>query len=235
MLLDGGVHNADMMLYFLGDFDQVFAHIALWEKIRYKPENAGSLAGFYSRWYGEMPNSIEATAEDTLTSVIQFQSGAQGQWTQSYAAHGRGFGHKVIYGSQGSLIPGGTRNGVSPVVYLDDDTEITKDALLNLVPDFRLDAITSELFGADRMASYNIPFPSADRKLLAIEIYELADCILNGKQPEVDGRVGRRAVALCYAAFELSMLNRPVTLDEIETENTSAYETDINKILKLSV
>ena len=63
----------------------------------------GAVGGFYERWHDEMPESIEATAEDTLISVISFESGTMGQWTQSYAAHGQGFGHKGVYGSTGSL------------------------------------------------------------------------------------------------------------------------------------
>jgi predicted dehydrogenase len=232
MLLDGGVHNADMMLYLMGDVQQIYARIALWEKTRYKAREGG-VAGFYERWAGEMPDAVEATAEDTLASVITFSSGAMGQWTQSYAAHGRGFGHKVIYGSAGSLIPGGIRNGASPMLKLDDEEELSGDGLLELVPDFHLDAITGALFGGERMASYAMPFPDADRKLLAIEIHELADCIIEGKRPEVDGEVGRKAVAICYGAFESSSLNRPVTLDEIEAELIGGYEADINALYML--
>jgi predicted dehydrogenase len=232
MLLDGGVHNADMMLYLMGDVRQIYAKIALWERIRYHTREGG-VAGFYERWAGEMPDFVEATAEDTLASVITFENGAMGQWTQSYAAHGRGFGHKVIYGSKGSLIPGGIRNGASPMLKLDDEDEVSGDQLLELVPDFHLDPITTALFGGERMASYAMPFPDADRKLLAIEIHELADCIIEGKTPEVDGKIGRKAVAICYAAFESSVLNRPVTLDEIEAETVGGYEAEINTLYTL--
>ena len=228
MLLDGGVHNADMTLYYMGDVCHVYAQVALWEKTRFKSANQGGVSGFYERWQGEMPDSIQATAEDTLVSVLSFQSGAMGQWTQSYAGHGQGFGHKMIYGSRGSLRPGGTRNGVSPVVRLAEGDEVTGEALLDFVPDFALDAITARLFGTDRLGSYDLPFPAADRKLLAVEYHEFAECVLAGKDPEVDGIVGRRAVALCYAAFESGVLDRPVTLDEIEAEDTNAYEAAIN-------
>jgi predicted dehydrogenase len=229
MLLDGGVHNADMMFYYLGDVDQVFARVALLEKTRYKPKDEGGVSGFYVRWYPEMPESITATADDTLISVLTFESGCMGQWTQSYAAHGRGYGQKLIFGSQGSLVPGGTRNGVSPVLKQDEKDELTGEPLLDLVPDFHLDEITTRLFGAERLASFNIPFPATDRKLLAIELFELGLCIENNKTPEVDGLIGRRAVALSYAACESSVLNRPVTLDEIEAEQVGSYEADINQ------
>ena len=232
MLLDGGVHNADMMLYYMGDVRQIFSETRLWETTREKARG-GNVGGFYERWAAEMPDSITATAEDTLVSVVSFSSGTMGQWTQSYAGHGKRFGQKVLFGSRGSLIPGGTRNGVSPVVHLDGQGEISGDALLDLAPDFRLDEITAHLFGGERMASYTMPFPDADRKLLAIEYFELADCIDKGRTPEVDGLMGRRAMALCYAGFESGVRNRPVTLDEIEAEEVASYEAEINDELGL--
>jgi predicted dehydrogenase len=233
MLLDGGVHNADMMLYYMGDIQEVYARTALWQKKRYKPKGEGGVSGFYQRWASEMPEEIEATAEDTVTAIITFKNGVMGQWTQSYGMHGQGFGQRMIYGSQGSLIPGGTRNGVSPVLKREGQPEMTGAPLLDLVPDFHLDEITACLFGADRLASYSIPFPAADRKLLAIEFYEMADCIIKGTTPEVDGQVGRRAVAMCYSAFESGVQNRPISLDEIETEQAGTYESDINLTRKI--
>jgi len=233
MLLDGGVHNADMMRYYVGEVRQVYARTALWERTRFRPEGASSTAGFYAYWQGEMPASIEATAEDTLVSTIDFEGGVIGQWTQSYAGHGRGYGHRGIYGSQGALRPGGTRNGVSPLLTRDDGSEVTGPALLDLVPGYHLDEAAAILFGGERPASYDLAFPQADRKLLALEYHELGECILHARTPEVDGLAGRRAVALCYAALESGLLDRPVTLDEIEAEETGAYEAEINAHLGL--
>lgn len=233
ILLDGGVHNADMMMYYLGEARQVYARSRRWEPVRYKPANRGALSDFYAPWYEEMPDSIEATAEDTLVSVIDFESGALGQWTAFYAAHGRGFGAGVIYGSRGSLRPGGIRNGASPVLHDQAGNEVTGLPLLELVPGFHLDEITARLYGSDRLASYSLPFPAADRKLLAIEFHEFGCCVLEGRPPEVDGLVGRQDMALCYAAFESSVLNRPVTLDEVESGQTAAYEAEINQYWKI--
>jgi predicted dehydrogenase len=233
ILLDGGVHNADMMRYYLGEVHQVFARARRWEPVRYKPASRTALSDFYAPWHDEMPASIEATAEDTLVSVIDFESGALGQWTAFYAAHGRGYGAGVIYGSRGSLRPGGIRNGASPVLHDDAGNEITGLPLLELVPGFHLDEITARLYGSDRLASYSLPFPEADRKLLAIEFHEFGRCVLEGRTPEVDGLVGRRDMALCYAAFEASVLNRPVTLAEIESGQTATYEAEINQHWKI--
>lgn len=232
MLLDGGVHNADLMLYYLGDVRQVYAQLALYERTRHKA-GAGGVSDFYERWADEMPDSITATAEDTLVSVVNFANGGLGQWTQSYAGHGQGFAHRQLFGSLGCLIPGGTRNGVSPVVHLDGQGELTPEALRDLVPDWSLDGITSCLFGDDRPIRYRMPFPVADRKLLAIEYHELGRCIQTGETPEVDGAVGRRAMALCYASFESALVGRPVALDEIEAGAVSSYEAETNAELRL--
>ena len=167
-------------------------------------------AGKFS-WFDEMPASIEATAEDTLISIIQFESGTLGQWTSFCAGHGRGLGAHAIYGSRGSMNPGGARNGVPPRLALDNQEEITGEALLDLVPDFHLDGITARLFGGERLGSYQMPFPNADRKLLAIEYYEFAECVLTGRQPEVDGLMARKDVALLID-------NRAATRDLMKAE-----------------
>ncbi len=228
ILLDGGVHNADMMQYYLGDVREVYARTQLWEKTRFKPASRSSLSDFYARWYDDMPATIEPTAEDSLVSVLSFESGAVGQWTSFYAGHGEGFGRMAIYGSQGSLRSGGARTGHPPVLHVDGEGEVKGEELLALVPDWHLDAITTQLFGGDRPAFYQMPFPDADRKLLAIEYHEFAECVLTGTSPEVDAYVGRKALAVCYAAFESGVVNRPVSLAEIENEQTNSYEGEIN-------
>ncbi|MHB9032256.1 MAG: Gfo/Idh/MocA family protein [Anaerolineae bacterium] len=228
ILIDAGVHNADMMQYYLGNITEVYGKTELFEPIRYKPDSSSALSPFYEHWQGEIPAQIQATAEDSLLAILQFEGGFNGQWTAFHAAHGEGFGRTMIYGSRGSLRSGGARSGVPPTLTLDGRGELKPDELLPLVPDFHLDEITARLYGSDRLASYQIPFPEADRRLLAIEYYEFGQCVLDGRNPEVDALVGRRDLAVCYAIFESSLLNRPVTLAEIESERTGFFEADIN-------
>jgi predicted dehydrogenase len=119
------------------------------------------------------------------------------------------------------------------VLHLDDGGEVSGDAVLDLMPDFHLEATTATLFKADRLGSYTFSHPEADRMLLAIEYREFGQCLETGAQPEVDGLMGRKALALCNAALESSVLNRPVTLEEIETEQTGVYEAEINAYWKI--
>lgn len=227
IIVDAGVHTADQMQYYLGNAREVYARARRFEPIRYRGERIG-VHNFYEHWYGEVPDQIEATAEDMLASIITFDSGVTGQWTTFRAAHGQGFHQSVIYGSQGSLHIPGSRNGRPVVLHLDDGGQVTGDAVLALVPEFHLDATTATLFQADRLGSYRFSHPEADRMLLAIEYREFGACMETGSQPEVDGYLGRKALALCNAALESSVLNRPVTLAEIEAEQTGVYEAEIN-------
>ena len=233
ILVDAGVHTTDLMQYYLGPVREVYAKTRQWEPIRYKSATKISVSDFYAHWEREFPDSIKPTAEDTLVSVFTYESGVMGQWTAFQAAHGEPFGRTVVYGSKGSLRSAGARNGRPLTLHLDGVGEVKEEALLELVPDLHLDELAARLFGGDRLTSYPFSFPEADRKLLALEYYELGECVKTGKQPEVDGLVARRALAMCHAAFESSLLNRPVTLAEIEAEETAVYEQDINEYHKV--
>ncbi|MBC7237129.1 MAG: Gfo/Idh/MocA family oxidoreductase [Chloroflexi bacterium] len=228
IVVDAGVHTCDVMQYYLGAPREVMARTGLYEKIRYKGERLG-VQDFYRHWYAEVPDQITATAEDMLMSMITFESGVIAQWTTFVSAHGKGFGQSVLYGSRGSLHDPGSRNGRPVVLHLDGQGELSGDAVLDLVPDFHLDEVTAKLFGGDRLGHYEMGFPAADRKLVALEYQELGACILEGKQPEVDGLVGRKALAMCNAALESGVVNRTVRLDEIEEERTAVYEAEINR------
>ncbi|MBC7237732.1 MAG: Gfo/Idh/MocA family oxidoreductase [Chloroflexi bacterium] len=223
-----GVHTTDLMMYYLGDIEEVFARTKQWEPIRYK-KNMRSVSSFYAHWQAEIPDEVHATAEDTLISVFTYKSGALGQWTVFLAGHGKGFSFGGVYGSEGSLRLPGPRSGQPVIVHRDDVGEIPQDKLLEYVPDFHLDEKTATLFGADRLTSYEGGMDFSDAAIIAQEYWELGDCILTGKQPEVNPYVGRRDLAAVYAAHESNVINRPVTLDEIEAETTAVYEQDINE------
>ena len=232
IVVDAGVHTSDVMQYYLGYAREVYAKSKLFEPIRYRGSRLG-VANFYEHWYSEVPDQIEATAEDMLASLITFESGVTGQWTTFNAAHGEGFRQGGIYGSKGSLRDPGARNGRPIVLNLDDGGELTGDAVLDLVPDFHLDETTASLFNSDRLGSYGFAFPEADRKLLAVEYQEFGECVMSGRQPEVDAYVGRKDLALVSAALESAVLNRTVSLEEIEAERTGVYEAEINAHWKI--
>jgi predicted dehydrogenase len=228
IFVDAGVHTVDQMMYYLGDIDEVFAVAKLWETKRYKGDRIG-VADFYEHWVSEVPDEMEPDSEDMVISTLRFASGAVGQWTSFFAAHGEPLSYAMIYGSLGSLRPAKQRRGDPLVLTIDGEGTFSGDEVLALVPDFHLDELTSRLFGGDRLGSYDAPFLDADRFLVALEYYELGQCISDGITPEVDAWVGRRDLAVCNAALESAILGRTVTIEEIQTEQTGRYETSINE------
>src|SRR6266849_11952 len=63
LTLDAGVHNADILMYYLGDVESVYGEGRLYEKYRYKTDSGGP-GGFYAKWSAQIPDRVEATGED---------------------------------------------------------------------------------------------------------------------------------------------------------------------------
>ncbi|MCA1666149.1 MAG: Gfo/Idh/MocA family oxidoreductase [Thermomicrobia bacterium] len=230
--LDAGVHNADLLQYYFGEAASAFGQVRLYEKTRYVRNTAGP-GGFYQKWAANLPKSFEATGEDAIFGLITFASGALGQWVNHHAGHGAPVHSRTIYGTRGSITPPGDRNGRPIRLTLDDGTTIADERILGYAPSYRLSPVAARLFGGERVWTYNYDFPVTDRKILALEYHEFAECIRTGAQPEVDGAVARRDVALVYALFESHHAGRPVTIEEVETSAVDAYQREIDEHLGL--
>jgi predicted dehydrogenase len=232
LTLDAGVHNADILQYYFGDAATVYGKVRLYEKTRVTRRTAGP-GGFYEKWAANLPPTVEATGEDAMFATITFQNGALGQWTDHYAGHGEPLSYRMAYGTRGSLNCPGDRNGRPIRLMLDDGVAIDDERILDHAPSYKLDPAAAALFGGERVWTYNFDFPETDRKLLALEYHEFAECIRNGTQPEVTGAVAKRAVALVYALFESDRTGRPVTIEEIESVGIDAYQREIDEHLGL--
>ena len=64
---------------------------------------------------------------------------------------------------------------------------------------------------------------------MALEYFELAEAILNGREIEVDGMEGLKDVAAVYAIFESSRLGRTVKLSEVESGAVYEYQAEIGR------
>jgi hypothetical protein len=120
------------------------------------------------------------------------------------------------------------------VLHVDDGTRIDDEAVLEHAPGYRLEPLAAELFGGERVWTYNFEFNDTDSRLLALEYHELGACVRLHTEPEVALDEGRRELALTYAPFESGLLDRPVTLDEVLSGAASAYQADIDAHLGLS-
>jgi predicted dehydrogenase len=230
--LDVGVHNADIMRYYLGELRSVYGESRLHEAVRHNTASAGP-GGFYARWSADFPETIEATGEDALYAHISFASGAIGQWIQDHAGHGERLQSRLVYGSKGRLECPGDRNGRPIALSLDGGVTIGDARVLDYAPSYRLSPLAAELWGSERPWTYSLDFNETDARILALEYYELGECIRTGARPEVSGEEARADVALVYAPIESGRLGRPVTLQEMIAATADVYQREIDGHLGL--
>lgn len=230
--LDVGVHNADILRYYMGEFKTVFGVSQQHEKTR---RNTGSTGpgGFYGRWSANYPDTIEPTGQDALYAYVGFESGASGQWIQDHAGHGLPNRARHVYGSAGSLECPGDRNGRPVKLHLDDGTVIADEKILEYAPGYQLEPLAAELFGGERVWTYSLDFNDTDSRILALEYYELGRCSLTGAQPEVTGEEARADVALAYAPIESGRKGGPVSLDDLISGRVADYLTEVDAMLGL--
>lgn len=239
VLLDVGVHFADIMEYLLGPVTRVFAQARLHEPIRRNPmagrplPDNGAPVGVYERSQREMPAEFQATAEDAAYATMVFASGAVGQYLEDHASRGEGVWKRAVFGSRGSLDLPGDRSGRRVRLLLEGQEPVDDQRLLERVPGLCLDRATAALFGGERLYEYRFPFPEIDRKLLAVEYADFGDAIVEGRRPEVDGEQGARSVALCYAMLESQVADRAVSVEEVLEDRLNAYQEEINRSLGL--
>jgi predicted dehydrogenase len=238
ILLDVGVHYADMLEYLLGPIESVYAQTRLHERLRKNAAATGGTtinpSGVYGRWQKEMPATFEATADDAAYATLVFKQGAVGQYIEDHAGHGQQLWSRRIYGSAGSLDLPNDRTGGTISLVQPERGELSNEQLLAQVPDFRLDPVTAALFGGERLTSYAFPFTETDSKLLAIEYADFAEAIRSQHPPEVDVEQGTRSVAVAYAWLESGLLGRSVTIAEVLDEQIGEYQRSINEGLGLS-
>ena len=239
ILLDVGVHFADVLEYLLGPVDTAYAVTRLHEPVRRNPaagagEDAIDPANAYAQWQRTTPAEFEATAEDALYGTLTFASGVVGNLIQDHAGHGAGFGGRMVFGSTGSITLPGDRSGGEITVHFDGGARLEGYALLDQVPGFRLDANTAALFGTEQLCGYDHPFPVTDAKLLAVEYAELADAIGGGAPPEVDAAQGMSAVASYYALLESGACGAPVRVRDVLDGRVGAYQRALDDSLGLT-
>jgi predicted dehydrogenase len=235
VLLDVGVHYADIMEYFLGEIESVYAQMRLYEPVRYNPaalgaESTSNPAGVYAKAQRQMPAEFKATADDAVYGTINFKNGAVGQYVENHASHGQGIWNRQIHGSKGSMDMPGDRSGRPLKLTLDRTNVIDNESMLDLVPDFHLDEATATLFGGDRLWRYELPFEQTDRKLLAVEYADFGLGILGKRPVEVDLAQGTRSVAVSYALMESGYAGgKLLTIDDVLAEKIVAYQQDIDE------
>jgi predicted dehydrogenase len=216
IVVDMGVHYADILEYFLGPIESVFGYNDVVDKERKDREGA----------------MHPADAEDLSVGVARFESGAIANWMLSLAGRGEGHFHRAVYGTGGSLVIPSDRSGKTLRLTLrqnGEDVAVPDSELLALLPNFALDSVTASLFGGERLSTYDMVWADIDANLLGIEQADFVKAVQNGREPEVTGEQGLRSLAVVLGFLESELLGRSVTLAEILDGKTAVYEAAIEE------
>ena len=210
IVMDMGVHYSDILEYYLGPIDTVFAMNGIVDAQR--KDRDGGLH--------------PADAEDLSVGVARFASGAVANWLLSMAGRGEGYFHRAIYGTGGSLVIPSDRTGRAlRLNQRREGQDAAADDLLALLPDFALDDVTAALFGGERLATYDLPWADIDANLLGIEQADFVAAIAEDREPEVNGEQGLRSLAIVFGFLEAELVGRPVNVSDILEGRTAVYET----------
>src|SRR5262249_47688223 len=119
-----------------------------------------------------------------------------------------------------------------PTIFRTHDRAWIGEEILELLPDFELDEVTTRFFGP-RTLTHQRDRMDIDGVHLAIELWDFGDAILRGRAPEVDGRLGMTAVAAILGIYESALAGRSVTMAEIMEGRLTAYQDEIDADLGL--
>ena len=232
-IFEDGVHNADLIQYYLGDAEHVFAETAVFEKTVRRRRMPSHMQPFYDHRVDDFladEDSIEADAIDTGVAVARFRSGAICQLTMSRTSPAKPTSMATAHGSLGTMLMPPPRTGIGPTLMLEGGDPIRGDDILELVPDLLLDEATAPHFGGSRpVASYEMSFQEVDRALVAVELEDFAGAIRTGRRPEVDGEVGMKDVGLVYGVLESGEIGAPVRIRDVLDGTVAEYQRPIDE------
>ncbi len=216
IIVDMGIHYADLQEYYLGPVAQVVGMNALIDRERVDAQGA----------------KHPSDSEDLMAGVARFEQGALLHYLMDRAGRGAGHFVRTIHGTGGSLAIPRDRTGAAPQLvqrHNGNDEVIPEHELLALVPDFAVDDLTAALFGGQRQSAYEMEFTAIDTSLLGIEQVDFVDAILADREPEVTGEIGLRSLALIMGFLETELLGRIASMEELTTSASLPYEALVNE------
>lgn len=200
-IIDGGVHYTDLLIYFFGAPDAIYARSENINQYQFKDADG---------------NYIPQTVEDTALATITFKNGVIGQWVSTSAAPGHGMSYNSYHGSLGSIHSGGGYPE-SHELQLWDGTKQDRDTLQN--------AYMNSLSEAEKETL----FPHGITEGVTLEVYDFLDAVRKRRRPELDGVDGLKAQAVCDAIYESGWCGEAVKFDDIYNDQVSGYQDEINQ------
>ena len=210
LALDVGIHLGYILEYLLGEVDTLSA-----VSRQVYPTRS------WTRPDGET-ETVSVESDDVFAATVAFKSGVQGLWAMHFGVAGAGPNNRTVFGHEGTATGSGDRSG-GPVRVQRGREILEGEALVEALPDYRLNDIETRLFG-ERPTGYAYPGPETDRKLIAAETADFLDAVRDRRAPEVQGEVGLRSVALVYGVLESAAAGVPVELDEVVSGSVNAFQ-----------
>lgn len=115
-IIDGEVHYMDVLRYFFGDVERVYAETRNFEPTRYLDTKS-------------LQRPVPSDVEDTAICILTFKSGLVGQFVWTHAAIGKEIHRRIYYGSEGSIDDNGIQFKDGPTRGMDELREEFLDAL----------------------------------------------------------------------------------------------------------
>ncbi len=215
ILVDMGVHYADILEYLLGPFDTIAG-----QSLRIEDQRRDRDGRLH-----------DVDADDVCAGVAKTLSGTIVEWSMDYAARGDRLFRRVLHGTRGTLEIPHDRSGERLRLWLDEPDgvrELAFEEITALVPGLRLDPVTAALFGGERLFSYELPFATIDANLLAIEQADFVEAAAAGRPPEVGGAGGLSTLAIAYGWLDASAAGGTVRLADL-LNGEGAYQAGIEE------
>lgn len=218
IVLDAGIHNADLLLYFLGPVKFVNGQSKILlpqRKLITMEESNHNLKKFYSHRIEDYESSISINqdAVDTVICSIVFESGALGSVLISDAIPNLKFNESWIYGSKMSLKRSNSRSGKLISLRI-NEKNYEGEKLFDLFPNFELDLSTQQVFGNFDYSGFDISFEDYDKKLIALEYLDFINSLKIDSNPEVGIIEGISSLSLAYSFIESGYVEGQIDLNK---------------------
>lgn len=203
MIMDQGIHFADMISYLFGEPERIYATVRQHEKWPYIREG----------------KTIFDDREDMWMVMLNLKSGVDGFWSSTAVAPGEPSTVIAYYGSAGSITDDrDVFTGPSPNARLTRHGESPRP--LSEVIDEYMKSLSAEDRG--RL------FPHGFEDSITLEIYDFLRALATDSRPEIDGQLGLRTKAICEAIYESAYCNEAVPYDEVVNGFIEGYQREIN-------
>lgn len=217
--LDGLVHYFDFLRMIFGDALEVYAKVKNFEPIRFLDYIEGK--------GGSKTKPVRSNVEDSVFSILTFESGVISSITWSSATHGEWSLMRGYYGEQGSLVLMGLPEVKAKTGFPEETGFLTwesgKESIENLEKHFM------ESLDEEEKSRF---FPLGMTNPYAIAYYDFFDSILTKRQPEITGEDALAAQAIAEAMYESSIVGEPVCVKDIIEGKISVYQREIDEMLE---